>query len=251
MGLIIDGMHVAVDHTCKDWLVTEPEGNPTEEWAESLKVWSIFRRRLASAKLQRKRDVRQLGDNCPIIYALKGKEGLTTDLASVLALNKSFKIIIQEIALREPAGFDLVISMPSSHALSRMIANRFSRQFRAPHLTGVLEKITLQEAFNLLDRADIDVADYKRLSFRLRKQLQTVGFNGSFSLKDVPPGFRYHLPPLKLLVDALEERRPERILLVDDLLATGTTMITAAELLQQQYPKATITGACLFGSAGR
>lgn len=250
MGLVINGTHVTVQHACKDWLVTEPEGNPTQEWVGNFKIWSIFRRRLASAKLQRNRNLKQLGDNCPIIYALKGKQGLTTDLDSILQLSQSFRIILEDIASQEPDGYDVVIPMPSSHVLSWMAGARFARKFSAQHLSNVFRKITLQEALIMLDRADIDVADHKRLSFRLSKQLQSSGFNGAFSLKDVPVGFRGIFSPLKINSGTLP-KHADRVLLVDDLLATGTTMMTAAELIRQAYPRATISGACLFGSAGR
>lgn len=250
MGLVIHGTHVVVDHACKDWLVTEPAGNPTEEWVEDLRIWSVFRRRLTSAKLQRDRRLKMLGDNCPIIYALKGKQGLTTDLASILLLSRSFDIILDDITNRDTEGYDVVISMPSSHPLSAMIATRFARKFSAPHLGNIFRKITVEEALNMLDRADINVADHKRLAFRIGKQLQSAGFNGAFSLKDIPVGFRHIFTPLKISPGALTIN-PSRILLVDDLLATGTTMITAAELLRQANPHASVCGACLFGSAGR
>lgn len=250
MGLVINGTHVVVDHACKDWLVTEPAGNPTEEWVENLRIWSVFRRRLASAKIQRDRRLKMLGDNCPIIYALKGKQGLTTDLASILLLSRSFRIILDDIVSRETEGYDAVISMPSSHPLSTMVATRFARKFSAPHLGNVFRKITVEEALTMLDRADIDVSDHKRLAFRIGKQLQSAGFSGAFSLKDVPVGFRHIFTPLKINAGALTINA-SRVLLVDDLLATGTTMITAAELIRQNSPHASVCGVCLFGSAGR
>lgn len=102
----------------------------------------------------------------------------------------------------------------------------------------------------MLDRADIDVADHKRLAFRIGKQLQSAGFNGSFSMKDIPVGFRHIFTPLKISTGALTINS-SRVLLVDDLLATGTTMITAADLIRQVNPRASVCGACLFSSAGR
>jgi len=250
VGLVIHGTHVVVDHACKDWLVTEPTGNPTEEWVGELRIWSVFKRRLASAKLQRDRRLKMLGDNCPIIYAIKGKQGLTTDLVSILSLSRSFNVILDDIVSQETEGYDAVISMPSSHPLSAMVATRFARKFSAPHLRNVFCKITVEEALTMLDRADIDVADHKRLAFRIGKQLQSAGFNGAFSMKDIPVGFRHIFTPLKINTGALTINS-SRVLLVDDLLATGTTMSTAADLIRQVNPRANVCGACLFSSAGR
>ncbi|WP_338191389.1 phosphoribosyltransferase, partial [Proteus mirabilis] len=39
-----------------------------------------------------------------------------------------------------------------------------------------------------------------------------------------------------------------RILLVDDLMATGTTLTTARDIIAQQYPNAIIHAICLFSS---
>lgn len=73
MGLRLQGQHVIVDHGCQDWLLTRPEGNPVIEYVNGLKVYSIFKRQRLSGKNRRNRQQRQLGDNCPLIYALKGE----------------------------------------------------------------------------------------------------------------------------------------------------------------------------------
>ncbi|MBL1804852.1 hypothetical protein ELE38_31540, partial [Klebsiella pneumoniae] len=83
MGLNLQGYHVTIDHSHRHWLITTPEGNPTRERVGNLTIYSMFRRQKAPASLNRDRKQRKLGDNCPLIYALKGKEGLTTDFSSI------------------------------------------------------------------------------------------------------------------------------------------------------------------------
>lgn len=170
VGLNLQGYHVTIDHSHRHWLITTPEGNPTRERVGNLTIYSMFRRQKAPASLNRDRKQRKLGDNCPLIYALKGKEGLTTDFSSIKALSQSFNAILEAIAQAEPDGYDLIVSMPSAHNISHIVGKRFSRYFNAPHFKDLLRKITVEEAFILLDRANIDVTDVKSLQYQLRRQ---------------------------------------------------------------------------------
>ena len=251
VGLILQEQHVIVDHDCRDWLLTRPEGNPTIERNNNLKTYAIFKRKRLSAKRGRDRQTRQLGDNCPLIYALKGKEGLFTDISSIKKLNHSFRIILSHIAKKEPSGYQFVISMPSAHNISHILGKRFALKFGARHFTDTLKKVTIEDAFRLLGRADISIEDTRKLEYRIKKQAKEVGFNGNFSLKGIPPKFREALPPLTLNNIPPLNFKPSRILLVDDLMASGTTLHTAAYLVSSLYPQAVIHAACLFSSAGR
>ncbi len=251
VGLILQEQHVIVDHDCRDWLVTRPEGNPTIERHHQLKIYAIFKRKLLSAKRGRERSTRQLGDNCPLIYALKGKEGLFTDISSIKKLNHSFRIILNRIFQKELTGYQLVISVPSAHNISHILGKRFAQRFNALHFSDTLRKVTVEDAFRLLDRADISIEDTRKLEFRIKKQAKEVGFSGYFSLKGIPPKFREVLPPLTLNNIPVLNFKPSRILITDDLIASGTTLNTAASLLSRLYPHAVIHAACLFSSAGR
>lgn len=251
MGLILQGHKVIVNHNCRDWLITRPQGNPTLEHSGGLKIYSVFKRQLLSGKHRRNREQRQLGDNCPLIYALKGKEELTTDISSIKRLYESFEIILEQITRQEPDGYQLIISMPSAHNISHIVARRFARKFRSFHAANLLRKITIEEAFRLLDRADISVEETRSLDYRIKLQAKETGFNGNFSLKGIPAGLRDALPPLSLNVLPELNFQPMRILLVDDLMASGTTSGTAAHIISQQYPGATVHAACLFSSVRR
>ena len=251
MGLVVQGNVVKVDHNNKEWLKTTPHGNPTKENIEELTVYSLFKRLLASRKSRKKHRNKIPGDNCPIIYAIKGKDNLTTDITSIKKLRESYEVIVNTFQANEPNGYDLVISMPSSHNISRIIGKRLAKTFTAHHSSDFLRKLTIDEAYNLLDRADISVEDHKALSFRLRKQRQENGFGGYFSLKGIPVPFRSEFPPLCLNNVGSVQGQPQRILLVDDLLATGTTLLTAHNLVQQMFPQAIIHGTSLISSSAK
>lgn len=250
MGLIVQGNVVKVDHDNKEWLKTRPQGNPTKEEIGGLTIYSLFKRLLASAKSRRKH--RKIpGDNCPIIYALKGKDNLTTDITSIKLLRESYSVIVNSFQAEEPNGYDLIISMPSSHNISRLIGKRLANIFTAHHSSDFLRKLTIEEALALLDRADISVEEHKTLSHRLRKQLTEKGFQGDFSLKGIPVPYRSGFPPLCLNNTTVVNNEPQRILLVDDLLATGTTLKTAHDLVKSCYPHAVVHGASLISSSAK
>jgi|TARA_Y100000034_G_scaffold67781_1_gene81813 hypothetical protein len=250
LGLIVQGNVVKVDHDNKEWLKTRPQGNPTKEEIGGLTIYSLFKRLLASAKSRRKH--RKIpGDNCPIIYALKGKDNLTTDITSIKLLRESYSVIVNSFQAEEPNGYDLIISMPSSHNISRLIGKRLANIFTAHHSSDFLRKLTIEEALALLDRADISVEEHKTLSHRLRKQLTEKGFQGDFSLKGIPVPYRSEFPPLCLNNTTVVNNEPQRILLVDDLLATGTTLKTAHDLVKSCYPHAVVHGASLISSSAK
>lgn len=251
MGLTIQGKHVAVDHSHKNWLLTEPQGNPNIEIISTLIVYSIFKRQKAPIKQRRNRQERPLGDNCPLIYALKGKEELTTDISSIKKLKISFDVIIQDIAAKEPAGFDLIVSMPSAHNISHIVGKRFSRYFNTTHSTDFLRKITINDAYNILHRANVSVEEEKSLIYRIKRQEKEVGYYGNFSLKGIPIEFRNIFAPITLATTPQMKTAPKRILIVDDLLATGTTLITAAGIVQSAFPRSEIRATCLFSSFGK
>ncbi|MEA9390259.1 phosphoribosyltransferase [Acerihabitans sp. TG2] len=231
--------------------MTNAEGNPTIENIGDLRIYSVFRRLRLSRKMQRNRQQRQVGDNCPLIYALKAKEGLTADITSIVRLSKSFARIAEKISQLEPQGYQLVISMPSAHQISKVVGKRFARRFSAPHIFTAFRKITVDEAFRLVDRADVSVEEAKSLAYQVKLQSREVGLAGDFSLKGISPALREAIPPLAWNVVPQLNFHPQRILLVDDLLASGTTLNTAACIVQQHYPGATVHAACLFSSAGR
>lgn len=251
VGLILKEQCVIVEHDCSDWLITQSEGNPTIEYSNGLKIYAIFKRQFLSGKQSRDRKQRHLGDNCPLIYALKRKNGLYTNISSIKKLNNSFKIICTKFMELESQGYQLIISMPSAHNISYIIAKRLAKKFNALHLSNILRKITVNNAFQLLDNANISVKETKSLDFKIKIQAREVGINGDFSLKGIPTKFRDIFPPFILNEQLSSSSERIRILLVDDLMATGTTLATARKIMALQYPNAVIHAICLFSSMRR
>lgn len=249
MGLTIQGNNVLVDHSHTDWLLTRPEENPVTEKAGDLIIYSVFKRKKLSNKQRHNKQQRRIGDNCPILYALKGKEALTTNISSIKKLKRSFDSIADKIKEKEPDGFDMVLPMPSSYNISYITGKRFARCFNTLYSPGFLRKISVNKAIDILNRATLIHHDKKRLQFLLRLQQKENGKNALFSLKGIPTRFRYIFSPVEISPSAdYSGVSPGRILIVDDLLATGTTLISAAQAIQCLFSSAEIRAACLFSS---
>lgn len=242
MGLNILGDVVDVDHSHNRLLNTGRHGNPVIQLvpkdAPELTVFSAFRRHKAPNSLKRDRHSRVRGDNCHLLYALKGKDGLHTTFGAIRNLMLHFDAILEDM-IDQSNDYHAIIAMPSSHAISRIYAKRLARRYRCDLLTGVFDKISVEMARQLLTASPLASSEKRRIAARL-------GTEG-FSLKDIPVGFRSHFPPVSMRENALPDGY-SRFLLADDLLSTGTTLVAARRLILSAIPSAQVDASCLFSA---
>lgn len=240
MGLVINGSLVTVDHAVKEHLITEPDGNPKVSTLPcGLEVTSLFTRMKASGKQRRDRSVRVIGDNCPLLYALKNKDNLHTDIESIKKICTSGYSILD--GLRATISANSVVYMPSAYTLSFILAKRISNVLGATLFDNVYLKTPKIDALVMLDRAyqigNIDRNAYKSLQFSLSK-------NPIFSLKDVPVHYRGIFDPVKLNPNFQGPIHGD-VILVDDLLATGRTLSVARSLISSPQVRS-VQAVCLF-----
>jgi len=232
MGLTLHGNKVLVDHSHNRLLNTSIEGNPTVCKIAGLTVFSIFKREKASRQIKQ-----HGGDNCHLLYALKGKDQLETTRGSIKSLLPAFNQILQKI----PQDYDLVVPMPSKYWISTIVAKRLARRSRIKVTTDIFQKITIDQARETLENLDLPSQEKRKIDFRLKNQGNS---GGSFSLKEIPTKYRQFFCPLILC------NRPQanlkKVLLVDDLLSTGTTLNSAKTLLQPICIDTEIDAVCLF-----
>ncbi len=232
MGLVFEGTKVLVDHNSKEHLVTTLAGNPTLSKVENelgeLDVFSVFTRLKASSQERRNRQGRKLGDNCPMIYALKGKEGLATGYRSVREM-----LLVGEQILKQHFSYGLapvIVCIPSSHSIVRHIATQLQKHLGLRIVDGLLSKASVASAI-----CDLDRAIKASTAYRDRKDLQnirqTLSKQQVLALKDVHTRYRHFIQPIELGPHPVNQPLPS-ILLVDDLVSSGTSLIAAKNVLR-------------------
>jgi len=243
MGLTITGNFVDVDHSHNQLLNTGRHGNPVVhligEGKEEIRVYSTFERHKTPRSMSRNPNIRK-GDNCHLIYALKGNGGFYTSFGAIRRLMLHFDAIIEDM-IDQSGDFDAVIPMPSGHGISRTFAKRLSQRYRCPLISGAFSKISMQDARNQLAAANLSYAERKQLAVRIGRG------NGQFSVKDIPTEFRSLFKAVTIMPAVLPGHY-QSFLLVDDLLASGSTLVEAGRQLRAIVPTADIAAACLFSA---
>jgi hypothetical protein len=242
MGLNIIGDLVDVDHSHNQLLNTSRHGNPVVQnlplGRAELTIYSTFQRHKAPRSLSRDRDNRSRGDNCHLLYALKGKDGVRTTFGAIRRLMLHFDAIVEDM-IDQSGEYDAVIPMPSGHSISRQYAKRLAQRYGCNVHLGLFEKISKARARELLEQSQLKSPDKRKIANRLGKD------DGDFSLKDIPVGYREHFPPVTLQTELLPAGCT-RFLLADDLLSTGTTLLAARRQILAAVPGAQVDAACLF-----
>ncbi|AUR00798.1 adenine phosphoribosyltransferase [Phaeobacter inhibens] len=233
MGLRIDGSMVVVDHDNHDHLRTTKAGNPTLTEIDGISVHCVFQRLKNSAKFSQDRSKKTIGDNCPLVYALKGKDGLRTNVTAIKLLFDDFDHIAQEICAKIHGNFDCIVPVPSSFPLADCLANRLARRTGMPVYKSVFRKSKNHEAYGPIEPVfsmnpmSFDREDAKQLRNALKRMKKTP--NEDYTAKYVGVGVRRHFDPLQIANNNIPAG--QRPLLVDDLLATGETLVSAKKLL--------------------
>lgn len=240
-----DDGRVVVNHSHNTFCVTRAAGNPTIVTTHcGLSVCSIFKRLSHKEKPKSK----SKGDNCPMIYALKGQQGLYTTLSDIrLLYSSAFAILTNHIASHH-TEYDFIVPMPSAHQISYILARRVQRQVpTATLIQGCLQKSTVGDAKKeLANTATIPHSARAAISKQLMRAEREGGLGQLLSLKKIPTQHRCHLSPVQLTTSLPPASRGLKILLVDDLFSTGTTLTSAKNLLSRYFPEANIEALCLF-----
>lgn len=174
-------------------------------------------------------------DGNPLIYSLKGINNYTITNKEFYKFKSSFIIILNKIKQKIPNLNYLLIAMPSSSAVSVQFTKKIARRFGIPMYKNCFIKQTVSEVIMHYHTYAPDVKPaHKKAIHRTLSELQKLPVNTIFSMKRVPNKVRHYFSPWKLNPDFdYNQLNNSEIILVDDLLSTGTTLISAAGELQR------------------
>lgn len=206
--------------------------------AKGLSLFSVIKR----FKQGRSKTKKHLsGDNCPFLYGLKNLDGLSV---APEYQQLFYQISTQSVRqyFRDGFPFDCIMLLPSSHGISRYWVEQFG--YDVPVLSDVLRKKTnqeiKQEVAQYYENRQIDKKIYE-IIVRNCEDDEAV-----FSLKNVPVQYRAWVKPFALSPHAYN-LSGRKILLVDDICSSGTSLVIAADLIRQYHYPAEIAALTLFG----
>lgn len=218
-----------------------------------LSMHSLFSRLNATGH-KRDNTRSEYGDNSPYIYALKGLDGLSVcpeTAEEMLVVEKRLVGIFK----KHCPEFDMIIPAPSGYSIATDLAQRVSCAYNnTPIAENYLQKASIASVLRQLDEITTDVvpnAAIQHIRKQTKIQLKEGGGDSdqSFSIKRVFTKYRKYISPITLN-ESLELKTPDpqRTLLIDDQLSSGTTLLSAQEAMLSLYPDVKIEALALFGA---
>jgi hypothetical protein len=184
------------------------------------------------------------GDNCPFIYAWKKKvPDLYITKYSLFGMREEFYVLLDQMVnnILDYNKIDFIVPMPSKHCLANNLARRVSRLIpNAQVFESLFEKKTNDKMIEQIEYSNLNGLDKSRLMYVINRATES---KTSFSISDVPTYLREYLDPVEMTQRIVPEGT---YLLVDDLFATGSTIINAKEKIIKNSNKSKVLGAVLF-----
>jgi hypothetical protein len=236
LGIDVNENRVTINFNHEKLINTSTETNPTIRQLDKLSVYSVFQRKKHRSK----------GDGNPLIYAMKGIRGLTIEPIELYKLLPNFYRILEEISREVQPS--VIIPVPSSFPFSKTLGVRLSRtESTIICLNDVFQKASNREAIARIDQSAIRNKDINKLNAAIRDLAKYQDMDGDFSMKNVASYLRPAFNPLMIRnIDGIPANT-RSITLVDDLLATGTTLKGAASLLKTVLGEdVEINAVCIF-----
>lgn len=201
-------------------VATDP-GRPIPQFkAGAMPVVSVFRRQKSGQDNH---------DGNPLIFALKHRRGYSIERSDFREiLSRGRRIVPAALALL-PA-YDLVVPLPSSSPITRLLGRHVARQPPASAILECLEKATVGGVLAMAP-APAQVAPKLRRDYTsLLNTWQSLAPNSLVEMKEVRQSLRPLVSPI-LATAAAAACAGRRVLLIDDIYGTGSSLLSARNAL--------------------
>lgn len=235
MGIdVTENKEVFFNGTHEKLVDTSPGRNPRCIYINQVPVSYIFRRLKSRT---------HPGDGNPLIYALKNIRGYSIEISEIKKLLPNFNEILNKTL--DGCEYDLIIALPSNYNVGRILADRAN---------GIIDNADIDHAFfvkktvnDVLQEFNVSALPNKlrRDADSLRRDLRREKPGRLFSMKVVDKKLRKYIEPLRLTTDQVPDAN--KILLVDDIISSGSTITNAINLLRQINQEVSIEALCLLG----
>lgn len=247
MGFEINNNFVCVNHSHNAYAhTTVCDENPyIRHTPNKLITIGLFKRTKGKRS---KKGEKPIGDNCPMIYALKAKNGLQTDRWNAFLLYRSAIRIFNTYVSANGKSWDLIIPIPSSSTISLRLAHWIAKNCQIEIAETYLSKSLIRDIDSQLEilKRSKKIHAHDRTQINAKIKNNGLQLEDEFPMKIIPANLRHLLNPFSLTSMAVVSQDPKKILLVDDLVATGTSIDCASSLLRNIFPNAQFECLSLF-----
>lgn len=205
-------------------VVTDVDRDPPRQLIGATEVASVFARKITATD-----DL----DGNPLIYALKGKFGYTMPYGSFREIyRRSVQILPKAL---EGIDYDMVVPLPSSSAVAAIFARRASRCVGGCPIVSCLDKATFGQVLAAAPPVHMIEKRYRGAYGKQLRALQKASPAAIFEMKKVLSPLRGYFRPVIAAAGA-SAVAGRRVLLVDDILGSGTSIMSAADALKAFKP---------------
>ncbi|HDX0990397.1 TPA: hypothetical protein RNX34_002131 [Pasteurella multocida] len=200
-------------------------------WGVNENLYSIIKRQKERRKIER-----PLGDNCPMLYALKNSDGLSVDDETIKKLFLYARDSIKDY-FKTKFPFDAVIVMPSKHNIGYKLAHIIGELYQVHIITNYLTKNTPDAVINeIIHNPDIQPDTKQRIKTAIQRNMNHL------SIKGLQPKDRKYVSVLVNDVAWLPVNT-RKVLLIDDIYSSGSTLNSAKKLVKQLSPQVEVVSA--------
>lgn len=200
-------------------------------WGTNENLYSIIKR-----QKEKRRIDRPLGDNCPMLYALKKTDSLSVDDETVKKLFLYAQNSIQDY-FKSTFLFDVVIVMPSKHEIGYKLACIIGELYKVHIIKDYLIKNKPKAVIDeIISNPDIKPDTKQRIKTAIKRNMDHL------AIKALQPKDRKYIPVLAQGMACLPSNA-KKVLLVDDIWSSGATLNCAKKLVKQLSPQVEIVSA--------
>lgn len=241
MGFFVKDQVVIVDHSINDFAITQFKDGYTPcslfYKQQELHVYSIYYRPRGKKG--------RIGDNCPLLYALKNRDGLKITRATIRDLRRHLKPIIEAIKCMIQTNHtevNYIVPMPSSHPYAKFLAKILQRDIfkNAVVIDSLLVKKTNEHLMTDIQSLQLPPKEINELLAPVKRAIKE---QRHFSMASFKTNKRKYISPLRAKAMNLNQNN---FLLIDDLVASGSTLFSAKKAIKEQYSNANIFALSLF-----
>lgn len=218
------------------------ENNPIYDNINGIDVISIFKR----SKIDT--DAKKNLDGNPFIYALKGKDDWKFDITDE-EITRYIRRFLQ-VCKKIKGHYDTIITIPSSSDINKKFMKVISRQVKSEYnLEGLFSKLSIETIINndLIDIEQIkkDYPNSKKADDVVNEIYDSLDKmpTDDFEAKRIRKKYLKYIKYITLgdKINAMDKINDKDILILDDIMSSGTTISQCVENIRETFLPKSIT----------